>query len=694
MTSPPPAQGKGLSTEEEVKAKALLHQLMVGDKKPSAADSGITSDDEGAPRKETGGSAVTKTKESKHVKKGSSGLFGGLKKLKSSIQDLAGRQDEPEEATHEIVISGPTDVKREMHIGYNPKTRQFEGLPAEWRSLLDNSNISREDQESNPDTVLEVLEFHQKLQAGKLLDTGITTAGRPMSPGPQRATSPEMQRQLSPTSLSRSSAPGSPVPKKSLPPVPQKKPAASGGHDDAPASTSSRSSESGAAPRVPHPPKGPPPSSPLATSVTTAADLTPPPPPPRTDKIQEGHSSPAPDEAAPIPPPRDYVHTASQDPPLPATPTVTAPTTPTSGQKLPPPIPEKPKDFVRRSTMPSQLPASITNAAPEHKLKTEVRAPTPTRPSPEPSKPPEVTPLAIPQRAVSLDEIVTHEDPLPIYADLEKIGQGASGAVFVAVDVRTKYHVAIKQMVVKQQVKKDVIVNEICIMKASRHPNIINFIDSYLVDGTLWVVMEYVDGGSLTDVIETNPEISEPLISSITKEVLKGVEYLHSRPNPIIHRDIKSDNILIGLDGRVKITDFGYGAQLTLERDKRTSVIGTTYWMAPEVIKSKRYDTKADVWSIGIMAIEMVEGEPPYMEESMLRALFLIASKGRPEFHRPDLMSEDLKDFIDQCTKYEAEDRPTTSMLLKHPYIQRACDVKEVIPLVKIAKANAEKQFY
>jgi protein-serine/threonine kinase len=114
--------------------------------------------------------------------------------------------------------------------------------------------------------------------------------------------------------------------------------------------------------------------------------------------------------------------------------------------------------------------------------------------------------------------------------------------------------------------------------------------------------MEYVDGGSLTDVIETNPEISEPLISSITKEVLKGVEYLHTRPNPIIHRDIKSDNILIGLDGRVKIStcnlaffmiphdltpacaaDFGYGAQLTLERDKRTSVIGTTYWMAPEV---------------------------------------------------------------------------------------------------------------
>lgn len=125
-------------------------------------------------------------------------------------QDLTGRQEE-EEPTHEIVISGPTDVKREMHIGYNPKTRQFEGLPAEWKALLDNSNISREDQEQNPDTVLEVLEFHQKLQAGKLLETGITTTARPMSPTQQRD---DLQRQLSPTSLSRGSAPGSPVPKK------------------------------------------------------------------------------------------------------------------------------------------------------------------------------------------------------------------------------------------------------------------------------------------------------------------------------------------------------------------------------------------------------------------------------------------------------------------------------------------------
>lgn len=188
-----------------------------------------------------------------------------------------------------------------MHIGYNPKTKQFEGLPAEWRALLDNSNISREDQEQDPDTVLEVLEFHQKLQAGKLLEQGITTTSRPMSPTPQRATSPEIQRQLSPTSLSRSSAPGAPIPKKrcvrvylillyydcilcqhhrltlcscSLPPVPQKKPAAS---------EDGRSSDSGTPARVPHPPRGPPPSSPLANSYTAVSPDGAPAPPPRTD---------------------------------------------------------------------------------------------------------------------------------------------------------------------------------------------------------------------------------------------------------------------------------------------------------------------------------------------------------------------------------------------------------------------------
>jgi len=245
-------------------------------------------------------------------------------------------------------------------------------------------------------------------------------------------------------------------------------------------------------------------------------------------------------------------------------------------------------------------------------------------------------------------------------------------------------------MVVKQQVKKDVITNEIMIMKDSHHPNIVNYIDSYLVDGTLWVVMEFIDGGSLTEVIETNPDISEPVIAAVCKEVIKGLEYLHSRPEPIIHRDIKSDNILVGLDGKVKITDFGYGATLTKGQDKRTSVIGTTYWMAPEVIKSKPYGVKVDIWSMGIMSIEMIEGEPPYMEESMLRALFLIASKGRPEFKKPEKMSSEFRNFIEVCTKMDPEDRPTSSELLRHPFLSKACSLSHLTTYVEIARENAQ----
>jgi len=291
-----------------------------------------------------------------------------------------------------------------------------------------------------------------------------------------------------------------------------------------------------------------------------------------------------------------------------------------------------------------------------------------------------------PPKPQTLEEIVSHDDPLVLYSDFEKIGQGASGAVFVALDTRSGEKVAIKQMVIKAQVKKDVILNEITIMKESHHPNIVNYVDSYILEGTLWVVMEYVDGGSLTDIIECNPYIPEPIIAAVCKEVLQALEYLHNRPNPIVHRDIKSDNVLIGIDGRIKLTDFGYGAALTRDQDKRTSVIGTTYWMAPEVIKSKPYNTKVDVWSTGIMAIEMVEGEPPYMEESMLRALFLIASKGRPDFQRPDLMSPELKDFIEQCTMMEPEDRPSTSDLLRHDFFSKACELSKLTPLVLIAK--------
>lgn len=113
------------------------------------------------------------------------------------------------------------------------------------------------------------------------------------------------------------------------------------------------------------------------------------------------------------------------------------------------------------------------------------------------------------------------------------------------------------------------------------------------------------------------------------------------------------------------VADFGYGAQLSQERDKRKTVVGTPYWMAPEVIQGAQYDTKADIWSTGVMCIEMIDGLPPYMDQAPLRALFLIVSKGLPAPRNVAFMSEDFKDFVNQCTVVDPNKRPNATVLLK-----------------------------
>nr|GFD49471.1 serine/threonine-protein kinase pakA-like [Tanacetum cinerariifolium] len=122
-----------------------------------------------------------------------------------------------------------------------------------------------------------------------------------------------------------------------------------------------------------------------------------------------------------------------------------------------------------------------------------------------------------------------------------KIGQGASGGVYMAYENGSNKCVAIKQMNLEQQPKKDLIINEILVMKDSKHKNIVNFMDSFLTRGDLWVVMEYMEGGSLTDVVTFNI-MSEGQIAAVCREVLHGLQHLHSKG--VIHRDIKSDNIL------------------------------------------------------------------------------------------------------------------------------------------------------
>jgi len=208
-------------------------------------------------------------------------------------------------------------------------------------------------------------------------------------------------------------------------------------------------------------------------------------------------------------------------------------------------------------------------------------------------------------------------------------------------------------------------------MRDCNHRAIVNYIDSYMVDGALWVVMEYVDGCDLTQLVEVCHPMKEDHIAAVTHEILAGLDHLHQKG--IIHRDIKSDNVMLSQKGKVKITDFGYGAQLTQERTKRQTVVGTPYWMAPEVIQDDCvYNESADIWSTGVMCIEMIDGLPPYMDGvPPLRALYLIVSQGLPKPRNYAYMSEDFKSFLDLCTRVDPTERPSAKELMKHPFITK-----------------------
>lgn len=275
-------------------------------------------------------------------------------------------------------------------------------------------------------------------------------------------------------------------------------------------------------------------------------------------------------------------------------------------------------------------------------------------------------PTPLPEdKPLTLSELVSKENPLTLYKNMEKIGEGAAGEVFVATHIKTGRKVAVKKMDINGENMK-LLITEIGIMKTSKHSNIVDYIDSYIVDDRqLWVVMEYMDGGCLTDILELFEDLkmTEPQIAFACRESLKALSYIHSLHR--IHRDIKSDNILLNTSGAVKLADFGYAAQLTQKQQKRNTVVGTPYWMAPELIRGHDYGIKVDIWSLGIMLMEMCEGEPPYMEFPPLRALFLITTKGIPPLKEPHKWSPDMLDFFSKCLEKDVDKRPDANALLK-----------------------------
>jgi serine/threonine protein kinase len=188
---------------------------------------------------------------------------------------------------------------------------------------------------------------------------------------------------------------------------------------------------------------------------------------------------------------------------------------------------------------------------------------------------------------------------------------------------------------------------EAAVMMMCANKNIINYNSSYYYMNCLFMLIEYMDGGALTDIIYQNlKKIPEKICAYIMKEILQGLKALHEHKQ--IHRDLKSDNILVAKDGTIKVADFGFAIQLTKEQKNRKSVVGTPAWMAPELIKKEPYNELVDVWSVGVIAVELAEGEPPFLRMPPLKAMYFISTK---DPHRLNKMkfSPAYCDFVEKC---------------------------------------------
>ncbi|KAK8870947.1 hypothetical protein M9Y10_008860 [Tritrichomonas musculus] len=275
-----------------------------------------------------------------------------------------------------------------------------------------------------------------------------------------------------------------------------------------------------------------------------------------------------------------------------------------------------------------------------------------------------------------------------IFEKKDVIGRGSFGSVYRCVNKITGELVAIKEIDLDDNDDDLIdIQREIDMLRSCESKYVVKYYGCCLVDTKLWIVMEYMGGGSVKEIVAVQP-IKERYISIIIREILCALDFLHRGRK--IHSDIKAANILLNDKGDVKLADFGVASSLE-SRNKAFSFAGTPFWMAPEVIKESGYDEKCDIWSLGITAIEIAHGVPPYYELNPQRVIMLIPQNAPPSLEGN--FSAQFKDFVKQCLVKDPAERPSSQQLLQHPFVNNnhakskktlADYVEEIKPKIKL----------
>ena len=240
-----------------------------------------------------------------------------------------------------------------------------------------------------------------------------------------------------------------------------------------------------------------------------------------------------------------------------------------------------------------------------------------------------------------------------LFQRLETVGKGAYGSVHKGRHIPTGNVVALK--IINLDTPDDDVADiqrEVALLSQLRDaPNVTKYYGCYMDGPRVWIAMEFAQGGSVLSLMKASKDgcLEEKYVAVIIREVLVGLSYLHKVP--VIHRDIKAANILVTSTGKVMICDFGVSALLATTSSKRNTLTGTPYWMAPEVVQSvPAYDTKADIWSLGIMVYEMIKGTPPHSNLDKFQVMELIPRVKPPRLAENE-GGKDVREFMSSCLK-------------------------------------------